>query len=71
MVGRKVSADSDEPGWNVAMDFILALFPVSIVYSLQIATSKKIAICILLGLGLLYVCLTPSSAKEGPLSFCP
>ena len=55
MVGRKISADSDETGWNVAMDFILALFPVSIVYSLQIATSKKIAICILLGLGLLYV----------------
>ena len=55
MVGRKISADGDETGWNVAMDFILALFPVSVVYSLQIATSRKVAICILLGLGLLYV----------------
>ena len=71
MVGCRGSADSDEIGWNTAMDFILALFPVSIVYSLQIATSKKIAICILLGLGLLYVYPSPSTAKEGPLSFCP
>ena len=42
-------------GWNVAMDFLLALFPVTIVYGLQMSTDRKVAISILLGLGMLYV----------------
>lgn len=37
------------------MDFLLALFPVTIVYGLQMSGNRKIAISILLGLGMLYV----------------
>lgn len=45
-------------GWNVAMDFLLALFPVTIVYGLHMSTNRKVAISILLGLGMLCVELT-------------
>ena len=42
-------------GWNVAMDFLLALFPVTIVYGLNMSSNRKVAISVLLGLGMLYV----------------
>ena len=40
-------------GWNAAVDFILAILPVTIIYKIKISMNKKIGICTLLSLGLL------------------
>ena len=36
-------------------DFVLALFPIVLLWKVQIALRTKAGICILMGLGLLYV----------------
>lgn len=43
--------------WNVFVDIILALLPVSFVYKLKMKQRKKIALAGLLSLGLMYVAL--------------
>ena len=42
-------------GWNAFMDFALAILPVSIVGNLKMDMKRKVGLCILLGLGILYV----------------
>ena len=37
------------------MDFALAILPVSIVWNLKMNIKRKVGLCILLGLGILYV----------------
>lgn len=38
--------------WNAATDIVLALYPIGIVYHLQMAKKVKIGLCVLMGLGL-------------------
>ncbi|KAL8787321.1 MAG: hypothetical protein Q9195_007816 [Heterodermia aff. obscurata] len=50
--------------WNVAMDFLLAFFPLTIVYGLQMSGHRKIAISVLLGLGMFSgICAAIKTAK--------
>lgn len=42
-------------GWNILVDAVLALLPISFISSLQLTKRKRFALCILLGLGFLYV----------------
>ena len=39
--------------WFTAVDFILALFPLTIVYNLKMSLRRKIALAVLLGLGVM------------------
>lgn len=40
-------------GWNSAVDFSLAVLPVSIIWHINISRQKKVGLCTLLGLGLM------------------
>ena len=46
--------------WGAFQDFFLAFFPLLIIWNLQLSLEKKISICALLGLGVLYVSLSTS-----------
>ncbi|KAL9118844.1 MAG: hypothetical protein Q9187_004601 [Circinaria calcarea] len=39
--------------WNAAMDFCLALLPITTIYNLELSAKKKTGLCSLLGLGIL------------------
>ena len=62
----KHSADR-EAGWNAFIDFTLALLPISIVWNLKLKANKKIGLCVLLGLGVLYGILLLSSISPSRL----
>ncbi|MCJ1328445.1 hypothetical protein MMC10_005122 [Thelotrema lepadinum] len=55
--------------WNAAVDFILAILPVTIIYKIKISMNKKIGICTLLSLGLLAgVCACVKAAQLSSLT---
>lgn len=52
------------PGYFAWLDFVLAIVPASIVWKLQMAMRKKLALCALLGMGVLYVPETPPFHRQ-------
>ena len=42
-----------QDGFNSFFDLALAILPVTMIWNLQIKTKKKVALCIVLGLGVL------------------
>ena len=48
---------------SIISDFLLALFPTVLLWKVQIATRVKAGLCILMGLGLVYENLMPSSSN--------
>jgi hypothetical protein len=47
----RLSTKTQVSGWNIAMDFLLASLPVTLVWNTTLSVKKRIATCALLGLG--------------------
>lgn len=51
-------------GWLALIDIALALLPITIIKGLQLSTEKKLGLCTLMGLGILYVSISVGRSHE-------
>lgn len=47
------AVDDTTTAWNIAADLVLAILPATIISRLNLQRGKKIALCVLLGLGVM------------------